>query len=302
MSTPKIFISYSHRDEQVKDELVTQLTPLKERGVISMWDDRKIIASQRWDKEIAAQLETATVAILLISPDFLSSSYINDYEVPNVLTKEQQGELQIIPIIIRESTFGQRADLSQFQALPKDARPINLWNNRNEAWRNIMQNVNSMIGVKNNIHSNDPVLFNEPSPTTKLVVLYDQNDREAWQALKKHFFVLTLTTDMEVFDIHHDITSGNKDELITKACAEASYILCFVTPDFWQSCYHRISPYLNSGKTDKIIPLKIKKTSAYGDTPLSLLRSYPSDDRFVSDWEDANDGYSDIVDGVRGLG
>lgn len=303
MSDPKIFISYSHRDENVKDELVAQLKPLKENGLINIWDDRQILASQKWDDEIANHLESSTVAIMLISPDFLSSGYINQYEIPNILEKEKKGELRIIPIIIRECAFGERVDLSQFQAMPKDAKPINLWNNRNEAWRNIMDNINRMLGITNTDDNKGEILADEADTSgTKLVVLYDQNDREEWQELKKHFFVLSLTTDMELFDIHDDITSGNKDEIISKACATANYILCFVTPDFWKSCYFRISPFLNSGSTNKIIPLKIKNTSAYDRTPLNLLRSYPSDDRFVSDWDEANDGYSDIVDGMLNLG
>jgi hypothetical protein len=38
----KIFISYSHRDEVFKDELITMLTGLKRRGVIDPWQDRHI--------------------------------------------------------------------------------------------------------------------------------------------------------------------------------------------------------------------------------------------------------------------
>jgi len=298
MSVPKIFISYSHRDESVKDELVQQLTLLKNNGTITIWEDRQILPSQRWDEKIEKHLESSSIAIFLISPDFLSSTYINQYEIPNILAKEKKGEILVVPIIIRECSFGERVNLSQFQAIPKDAKPITLWDNRNEAWRNILTNLKNIL-LKLDGNENQEALPVELSVEhTKLVILYDQQDRTEWQALKKHFFVLTITQDIEFFDIHEDINSGNKEESIKKACIDAHYILCFITPNFWRSCYFQLKPYLCSGRTNQVIPLKIENTAAFAKTPLNLLKSYPSDDRFVSDWDNSNDGYADIGNAI----
>jgi hypothetical protein len=40
----KVFISYSHKDETFKDELVTMLAGLQRRGVVDAWQDRRIEA------------------------------------------------------------------------------------------------------------------------------------------------------------------------------------------------------------------------------------------------------------------
>jgi hypothetical protein len=38
----KLFISYSHHDEDIKDELLKHLSPLKRLNLIADWHDRKI--------------------------------------------------------------------------------------------------------------------------------------------------------------------------------------------------------------------------------------------------------------------
>ncbi len=81
MSGPTVFISYSHQDETWKDQLVRQLRVLEIEGDLSVWDDRKIAAGDAWRAEIAAAMEHARAAVLLISADFLTSEFIRDTEV-----------------------------------------------------------------------------------------------------------------------------------------------------------------------------------------------------------------------------
>jgi hypothetical protein len=44
MSKPIIFISYSHKDETEKDELLAQLGVLQSAGLIGLWNDDQIEA------------------------------------------------------------------------------------------------------------------------------------------------------------------------------------------------------------------------------------------------------------------
>ena len=41
---PKVFISYSHKDEVWKDRLQSQLAVLERQDLLSVWDDRQIAA------------------------------------------------------------------------------------------------------------------------------------------------------------------------------------------------------------------------------------------------------------------
>jgi hypothetical protein len=38
----KVFLSYSHEDESLKEALVAHLSALRRSGVIKIWNDRKI--------------------------------------------------------------------------------------------------------------------------------------------------------------------------------------------------------------------------------------------------------------------
>ena len=46
MSRPNVFISYSHKDEEWKDRLVTHLGVLHHQGLLDLWDDRRIGAGE----------------------------------------------------------------------------------------------------------------------------------------------------------------------------------------------------------------------------------------------------------------
>lgn len=51
MTLPTVFISYSHKDEEWKDRLVTHLSVLERAGLLDVWDDRRIEAGADWYAE-----------------------------------------------------------------------------------------------------------------------------------------------------------------------------------------------------------------------------------------------------------
>jgi hypothetical protein len=69
----EIFFSYSHKDEELRDDLEKQLSLLRWRGIITGWHDRRITAGQVLANEIDTHLNTAQIILLLISPDFMAS-------------------------------------------------------------------------------------------------------------------------------------------------------------------------------------------------------------------------------------
>ncbi len=67
----EVFYSYSHKDEEMRDELEKHLSILKHRGLILSWHDRKIDAGEEWKGKIDEHLNSAQIILLLISADFL---------------------------------------------------------------------------------------------------------------------------------------------------------------------------------------------------------------------------------------
>lgn len=140
----KLFYSYSHKDEKLRDELEKHLSILKRQGTISEWHDRKISAGSEWADSIDQNLVEADIILLLISSDFLASDYCYDIELKNALERHEQGDCRVVPIILRAVDWV-GAPFGKLQALPKDAKPVISWENHDEAFANITQGIRATI-------------------------------------------------------------------------------------------------------------------------------------------------------------
>lgn len=120
----KIFISYSHKDEECKDQLVTHLSVLQQDFPLELWNDRDIQAGDDWEEKIKTALDSCNIAIFLISAHFLSSKFITTVEVPTLLQRRQRDGLRVMPLILRPCAWKAVTWLSPIQARPKDGRPL----------------------------------------------------------------------------------------------------------------------------------------------------------------------------------
>ena len=133
----KLFISYSHKDDSHREELEERLAMLKRNNIVSVWHDRKILAGEEWKDKIDDKLESADIILFLISPSFLASNYCFDVEVKKAMEKQAAGTAKIISIIVRTCDWHE-CEFSKFQAVPKDARPLDLWENKDSAWQDVI--------------------------------------------------------------------------------------------------------------------------------------------------------------------
>jgi hypothetical protein len=100
----EIFISYSHLDEEEKNELLRHLSVLRHQELFDLWSDDRIKVGEPWKTEIEDALIRARVAILLVTKNFLNSDFILNQEVPEILEHHKQ-ELTIIPVIARDCAW-----------------------------------------------------------------------------------------------------------------------------------------------------------------------------------------------------
>lgn len=117
MSRTKVFVSYSHRDDAWLKRLQVHLAPLVRSGAIDLWDDTRIEHGDVWNAEIEKALATTKVAILLISADFLASSFITSNELPPLLAAAESEGVSILPVILSASLFTDTPELSRFQSV-----------------------------------------------------------------------------------------------------------------------------------------------------------------------------------------
>lgn len=142
----KIFFCYAHEDEPLLNKLKAHLRPLQGQGLIATWYDRDIGPGSEWEREIKEQLDSAQIILLLISPDFMASDYVNDVELIRAIEKHDRGEARVIPIILR-SVYWQVEPLVSLQALPTDGKPISgrSWHNLDEAFLDVVKGIRKAI-------------------------------------------------------------------------------------------------------------------------------------------------------------
>ncbi|MGW0599611.1 toll/interleukin-1 receptor domain-containing protein [Streptomyces sp. NPDC002776] len=120
----RVFISYSHTDEQYLRRLLVHLRPLDRQGMINVWSDQRIDVGDPWREKIEEALEGARIAVLLISADFLASDFIVNDELPPLLAKAQGHGTRILPVIIKACRFVRDPQLSKFQAANNPKKPL----------------------------------------------------------------------------------------------------------------------------------------------------------------------------------
>jgi TIR domain len=137
----KVFISYSHKDEAFKDELVTMLAGLQRRKIVDAWQDRRIEPGDDWYESIQDAMNECDLALLLVSPDYLASRFIQEEEQPKLSQRRQEMQLRVIPIIVRPCTWQSEPVLKDLQALPKNGKAIIRFSKtsgkRDEVWADI---------------------------------------------------------------------------------------------------------------------------------------------------------------------
>jgi hypothetical protein len=80
---------------------------------------------------------------LHISIDFINSSYCYDIELERAVERHAAGEARVIPIILRPCMWHQ-TPFSKLQALPKDARAVSLWADRDEVLVSVAEGIRAV--------------------------------------------------------------------------------------------------------------------------------------------------------------
>ncbi|HZF47283.1 MAG TPA: TIR domain-containing protein [Polyangiaceae bacterium] len=140
----RLFYSYSHKDEALRDELETHLVILKRQGLIEQWHDRRIEPGTNWAGAIDSNLEKADILLLLVSADFIASPYCYEKEMQRALERHRASQARVIPILLRPTDF-KGAPFEKLQALPKDTKPVTSWEDRDEAWTDVVDGIRLVV-------------------------------------------------------------------------------------------------------------------------------------------------------------
>ncbi len=163
----EVFYSYADVDESLLNELEKHLSLLRREGLIIDWHKRHITPGIDWSQAIDYHLNVASIILLLISADFISSDYCYGKEMQRAMQRHETGEARVIPILLRPVDW-QRASFRKLQALPRNGIPITRWDNRDEAFADvaigIRQAVENLTPFPSNLSSSlSPTIWHIPS-------------------------------------------------------------------------------------------------------------------------------------------
>lgn len=137
---PRLFISYSHLDEEYLKEFRAHLSPLVRNDTISSWDDRKLVAGEKLDEELLKQLRSADLVAFLVSADFIQSVSCYEDELARTLERQGNERVEVIPVIVRECLW-QNTAIGKYVAATRDGRAVTSYENRDVAWVEVVQQI-----------------------------------------------------------------------------------------------------------------------------------------------------------------
>lgn len=212
----RVFISYSHVDEALRDELEVHLSMLKRQGLVDVWHDRRLLAGEHLDWTISKELDEADVILLLVSPNFLASDYCYKIEKGRALERHRGGTARLISVILRPCDWT-HTDLAKFLVTPKDGKPITQWPDRDEAFLDVTQQIRRAIealdvaGEPNDVHNYIEATAVEAVPEAPTM------PRSSNLRLKKEFTQADRDNFLfETFDYLAKFFQGSLEELQTR--------------------------------------------------------------------------------------
>ena len=143
----------------------------------------------------------------------------------------------------------------------------------------------------------------EQTPAT-VFISYAHEDEAVRQELEKRLVALERKGILRRWDDRH-ITAGSEYAgEISGKLNSARLILFLVSPDFDASEFCNTvevprAMELHRAGEARVIPVLIRPTPNWEDTPYGKLQVLPEDGRPVSKWSDKDDAYSSIVKGIQ---
>jgi hypothetical protein len=93
-------VSYSHEDQDFRLEFEQHVSMLRANGYLYIWSDQEIEVGGPWQKAIRDAIEKAGLAVLLVTPGFIASTFIRFDELPLILRRQRDKRMHVfwIPV------------------------------------------------------------------------------------------------------------------------------------------------------------------------------------------------------------
>ncbi len=99
--TIKFFVSYAHKDDEYSSAFIDEFKEMTKPALkykYDFWQDLEILPGEKWKNEIKQTVKNCSLGLLLISPAFLGSKFIEQEELPKFMNHPKKA---IIPVMLK---------------------------------------------------------------------------------------------------------------------------------------------------------------------------------------------------------
>jgi len=152
----QVFVSYSHHDKKLMEELLVQMKPFLGSGAVgASWSDEQIAPGGDWLSEIQTALSKTSVAVLLVSPEYLASDFIKEHELGPLLNEAEAGRVKILWVMLRASAYKETL-LRRYQAVEPPEKPLpESKTDRAKVWLRICEEIKNAVGSSTGLAAPD---------------------------------------------------------------------------------------------------------------------------------------------------
>lgn len=160
-----LFYSYSHKDEQYRNNMETALALLRRDNLLVDWSDQKILPGQSISEEIKGNMDAVDIFVFLLSSDFIESeACIEEWEYAKQLAAEGKPVFRI-PIILRDCAWKDFLNNDDIKALPNDGKPIVSFENKDTAWLQVYEGIKAVVNQLKKTFTPKPEFLKEVEKT-----------------------------------------------------------------------------------------------------------------------------------------
>jgi hypothetical protein len=142
----EVFYSYAEEDEKLVKEIQKQLVLLKRLNIINDWYPAKItLDGGEPDVQVMEHLNSASIILLLVSPDFIFSEEHGNVEVERAMERHNAKTAFVIPINLRNIDNWEEMPFGKLQAIPRNNKPVIEWSNRDAAFAEIAREIRGVV-------------------------------------------------------------------------------------------------------------------------------------------------------------